>query len=85
MFSSLFKKTRAQDGQKREHKKTDRMVQKDGFWYFHTREGVDVGPFGSRLDARYALLYFVESSHWPSEEQLSDFIEGCRLLNGFDS
>lgn len=82
MFSKLFKKTRAEDANVQKHGKTDRLVKKEGFWFFHTREGVDVGPFNNRHDAQYALLYFVERSDWPSEQQLADFIEGCELIEG---
>lgn len=27
--------------------RSDRVFQKDGYWYFHTREGVQIGPFDS--------------------------------------
>lgn len=28
--------------------RSDRVFQKDEFWYFHTREGVKIGPFSSK-------------------------------------
>lgn len=28
--------------------RSDRLFQKNGFWYFHTREGVKIGPFNSK-------------------------------------
>lgn len=82
MFSKLFSKSRSADSNKKKHGKTDRILKKDKFWFFRTREGFEVGPFNSRNDAQYALLYFVESSEWPTPEQLADFIEGCELNEG---
>ena len=82
MFSKLFKKSRADDSNKQPHEQSDRIFKKDNFWFFNTREGMEVGPFNSRQEARYALLYFVESSHWPTPQQLASFIEGCELIEG---
>jgi hypothetical protein len=40
---------------KNEHAKTwfssDRVFCADGVWYFHTREGVDVGPYRNKFEA----------------------------------
>lgn len=81
MLSRLFNKKRDGDDSGTKER-TDRFMKRDGYWYFRTREGFDVGPFDGRSEAQYALLYFVESHEWPTDEQLADFIEGCKLMNG---
>lgn len=81
MFS-LLNKVRKGEGRADKGDRTDRFCQQDGLWFFKTREGLDVGPFESRSDAHYALLYFVERSEWPNAEQLSSFIEGCEYHAG---
>ena len=84
MFSLLNKK-RDGDDNKNNSDRTDRFTKEGKFWFFKTREGYDVGPFESRNEAQYALLYFVECSEWPSPEQLKNFIEGCELNSGLSS
>jgi hypothetical protein len=32
-------------------RRSERVYQSDGQWYFHTREGVDVGPYRERQHA----------------------------------
>ena len=83
MLSKFIKKTRSGEQKPSEKpSRTDRFVEDDGFWFFKTREGIDVGPFDERSDAEYALLYFVEQAEWPTDEQLAGFIEGCKLNSG---
>ena len=62
--------------------RADRFHKKGDFWYFRTREGLEIGPFDSRSDAHYALLFFVERAQWPTNIQLKNFISGCELLHG---
>lgn len=31
--------------------RSERVFMSDGRWYFHTREGVDVGPYDSQFEA----------------------------------
>jgi len=31
--------------------RSERIFRSNGLWYFHTREGIDVGPFGTRFAA----------------------------------
>lgn len=58
-------------------------LNKDGdYWFFHTREGIEVGPFFSRADAQYALLYFTDQSEWPDNKQLTTFKKGCEMNSG---
>jgi hypothetical protein len=37
-----------------------RFHQKAGYWYYSTREGVDIGPFDSRADAEVGVGEFVD-------------------------
>lgn len=37
-----------------------RFVQKEGYWYYTTREGVDIGPFDSRADAEVGVGEFID-------------------------
>lgn len=65
-----------------EHSRTHRLNKSAGLWYFHTREGIEVGPFMERADARYALFYFTEKAEWPDKEQLLEFKSGCEMNAG---
>ena len=57
----------------------NRLKKENDLWFFDTREGVEVGPFLTRSDAQYALLYFTEQCEWPDKEQLREFKSGCEL------
>jgi Domain of unknown function (DUF6316) len=37
-----------------------RFIQKDGYWYYTTREGVDIGPFDQREDAENGVGEFID-------------------------
>jgi hypothetical protein len=37
-----------------------RLIQKDGYWYYGTREGVDIGPFDTIGEAKQGLSEFVD-------------------------
>jgi len=37
-----------------------RFLQKDEYWYYTTREGVDIGPFDSRDDAEVGVGEFID-------------------------
>jgi hypothetical protein len=62
-----------------EYTRTYRLEKLDGFWYFHTREGIDVGPFTDRSDARYTWSYFSQRAEWPDKEELLAFKSGCEI------
>ncbi len=40
--------------------RSGRFHQKAGYWYYSTREGVDIGPFDSRTDAEVGVGEFVD-------------------------
>jgi hypothetical protein len=46
-----------------------RYLQKDGYWYYTTREGVDIGPFDSLDDAEMGVAEFI------------DFIQSSQVQN----
>lgn len=37
-----------------------RFIQKQGYWYYTTREGVDIGPFDSRGEAEVGVGEFID-------------------------
>jgi len=37
-----------------------RFVSKDGYWYYQTREGVDIGPFDTRGEAETGVGDFID-------------------------
>jgi hypothetical protein len=41
-------------------KRSGRFLEKDGYWYYTTREGVDIGPFDSREDAEIGVGEFID-------------------------
>jgi hypothetical protein len=37
-----------------------RFFEKSGYWYYSTREGVDIGPFDSLLEAQRGVSDFID-------------------------
>jgi hypothetical protein len=59
--------------------RSDRVFNCNGRWYFHTREGIDVGPYESQLEAEIEagmLKELIKNSHIDGEALgvLRDFI-----------
>lgn len=54
-----------------------RYLQKDGYWYYSTREGVDIGPFDSRDDAETGVGEFIDFIQ-ASEPKVSDMLKQYR-------
>ncbi|HEX7762875.1 MAG TPA: DUF6316 family protein [Cellvibrio sp.] len=54
-----------------------RYIQKEGYWYYTTREGVDIGPFDSRTDAEVGVGEFIEFIQ-ASEPKVSDVLKQYR-------
>ena len=82
MLNELFKKNRSEDQDKQDaNQRSDRIYKEEGRWFFKTREGMDIGPFQKRREAQYALLYFTERAEWPTDQELAEFIEGCKLFD----
>jgi chromatin remodeling complex protein RSC6 len=40
-------------------KRSDRLFSQDNYWYFRTREGMDIGPFDNRGDAAVGAKSFI--------------------------
>jgi len=40
--------------------RSGRFIQKEDYWYYTTREGVDIGPFDSRDDAETGVGEFID-------------------------
>jgi len=54
-----------------------RYLQKEGYWYYTTREGVDIGPFDSLAEAEVGVCDFVEFIS-ASEPRVSDLLKQYR-------
>lgn len=54
-----------------------RFIQKDGYWYYTTREGVDIGPFDSCEDAEAGVGEFIDFIQ-ASEPQISKMLKQYR-------
>lgn len=54
-----------------------RYIQKDGYWYYTTREGVDIGPFDTRADTEVGVAEFIDFIH-ASEPKASDVLKQYR-------
>ena len=42
--------------------RTDRFYNVNGSWHFMTREGEELGPYGSKQDAQAALMLYIRST-----------------------
>ena len=40
--------------------RSDRFIQKDGYWYYSTREGVYIGPFDDKSGAIGGCCEFID-------------------------
>lgn len=54
-----------------------RYLQKEGYWYYSTREGVDIGPFDNRIDAETGVAEFIDFIQ-ASEPKVSDVLKQYR-------
>ncbi len=54
-----------------------RYLQRDGYWYYSTREGVDIGPFDHRQDAEHGVAEFIEFIK-DSEPKVTDVLRQYR-------
>lgn len=54
-----------------------RYIQKDNYWYYTTREGVDIGPFDNCTDAEVGVGEFIEFIQ-SSEPKASDLLKQYR-------
>jgi hypothetical protein len=48
--------------------RADRFHRSDGYWYFVTREGVNMGPFESKQRAEAELANYLGVDATPAEE-----------------
>lgn len=51
-------------------KRKSRIFGKDGYWYYTTREGFDIGPFDSQQEAEKGVSHFIDFVLHASPEQL---------------
>ena len=43
-----------------EPNRTNRLFEKNGYWYYKTREKVDIGPFDSFVEAEMGVSEFID-------------------------
>lgn len=58
--------------------RTDRLVEQDNYWYFRTREGMDIGPFDTRGEAAVgakSFIGFLEGSKPEVVSRVTDYIK----------
>jgi hypothetical protein len=58
--------------------RTDRLFQQENYWYFRTREGMDIGPFDTRGEASLgakSFIGFLESSQPEVVSRVTDYIK----------
>ena len=63
-----------------QHPRNNRLHRSEGYWYFNTREGIEIGPFTERSDASFAANFMATRSEWPNQEQLHHFKDGLELI-----
>lgn len=61
--------------------RSDRFFLQNGQWFFHTREGFDIGPFVDKVEAQLTLSYFIENLQWPNEKQLRTLVRQSSVSN----
>lgn len=54
--------------------RNSRYIQKAGYWYYSTREGVDIGPFDNQQDAVLGVTEFIEYL-CESEPKVTDLLK----------
>lgn len=54
--------------------RNSRFIQKGGYWYYTTREGVDIGPFDSAKDAELGVSEFIDFL-CESEPKVTDLLK----------
>lgn len=51
---------RSEDERIQQHDRSGRFVVTNGNWFFKTREGIDYGPYASRIECKYAYSDFID-------------------------
>lgn len=54
-----------------------RFIEKEGYWYYTTREGVDIGPFDTRSEAEVGVGEFIDFI-CAAEPQILEILEKYR-------
>ncbi|MES2822250.1 MAG: DUF6316 family protein [Pseudomonadota bacterium] len=57
--------------------RNSRILQKEKYWYYSTREGVDIGPFDGRKDAEVGVGDFINFI-CASEPNVLHILKQCR-------
>lgn len=54
--------------------RSSRLFHMKNLWYFSTREGADIGPFGSRDEANHGLQDFLQFLQLANNQTLQNFL-----------
>ena len=54
--------------------RSERVFNCNGEWYFHTREGIDVGPYLSQFDASVDAALLIQKLRQSSDEDALEVI-----------
>ncbi|MBK8188390.1 MAG: hypothetical protein IPK77_14680 [Cellvibrio sp.] len=54
--------------------RNSRFIKKGSYWYYTTREGVDIGPFDNQKDAELGATEFIEFL-CESEPKVTDLLK----------
>jgi hypothetical protein len=60
--------------------RSDRIFEQDNYWYFRTREGMDIGPFDTRGDASIGakgFISFIEESQPDVVNRVTSYIRSA--------
>lgn len=60
--------------------RSDRIFEQNHYWYFRTREGMDIGPFDTRGDAAVGakgFISFIEESQPDVVTRVTDYIRSA--------
>ena len=58
---------------------SSRMFNMESVWYFSTREGADIGPFNSRLEASHSRQDFVQFIQLANNKTLGVFLSALNI------
>lgn len=73
----MTQSSRSTDKSLKAFSRSDRLFLNSGLWYFHTREGTEVGPFRYRKEAEAMLQHFI--TRIQTTEQQKQMAAGGKL------
>ena len=62
--------------------RSSRIFNMENVWYFSTREGADIGPFNSKIEADGGLQDFLQFIQLANKETLRGFLSTLSIQKG---